>query len=870
MVRSCIAALVLLTAGHAWADLPQVQQSTLKRAGVWTNVQIEVRAPSNTACLDVDLLIRLAPESSDAESALADLYDNIEPFGQIPWGVVRLDGRQIRAEPVNLRATALSQLEPGQTILVTQRGDVRYVRARMRKPLAAGEARTISLRLPFASPERIDAMVIGYRLARLRVQDFNELPGFGVVGLTALLRTCGLEGSQARRRQRIASLRKSQRFAAALADMVEQEMSDAGKVHTLGVAAALWLTPHLSPKRYRGLVAKVLSSTSLSWGERFVGSLDSLKTDDELLWALALDHLMPRAGKTNLTLRLLALGAHVLSAGEALALVKVLIEAGRRPARVDAVRTFAQVAGSALVTGADKWPASTAKAVLGRLGQWGAASGVLGLYRRPAAIAHIERKVGSKLLLAECRRMLTDGIPTAVVDGLAAPDRRVRAFANSLLVSSGLAGLQAAAKRLRTTGYPWRGPTTAGTLATDPKLAHKVVDRLQGVLLTRAAAGFVAEAERLHLLEGDCLAQFEAAQAQIHPQIILPQPLYAACQSLRANALLEAGKYDEADRMALAAMRGAPNVLAVKKRYNSIMTVRTRRLLESGDVDGALQLAAQIDPQRRDPQVRGMLADIELARGKQALAAKDTVQARKHFAAARELDSAVPPVDELMAAGQEDDSGPMYVLLLLSLLAGAGAAVYRYLSLQRAIAEFDVMAEDRLEMQAPGRRRILVGNHGLLAVRGWSYRLVLWAGVRAGYVVNNGPSATGLLFWGMADDAFFVDAVGVPGFNGLIQRVDRGMRVVEVPFLATPSDDDWVQAENNDMVARLAASDKKGRQARYAAIALGGVAFLCFGALGMGSSVVASTRFMAGIGIGVSIGTVALTVVDAKMPIERT
>ncbi len=858
-----------VAAPAASADLVQSTSATAERTETGVRISVTVVGAQRDAH-DVDLLIRLASAPSEAGNALEDLFDGLEPFVRVPWGTVQLSGGAL-GERLALRATQLSPIPPGTAALVTQRQRRAWVRYRVPGYVAAGAKMPLTIELPFAIPDigAVDAMAIGYRFDTLQIDDFNELPSLGVVGLTVLLRSAGLEGTVAARQAQLDRLRRQTGLAATIHDMLLNELLDVGPVHTFGVAAAGWLIPALDSPRWIDLsVTAVTTSGGRTWSERFSQAMGDQNQDDPLTWALALDHLVPRAGKGAQMVRILALGTSTVTPPANADLVPRLATVPQKAATKAAISAFIEEAGASLLAGAPKWPKAKLVATLKQLGAWRVGAVAAELLESERGRTRAERLiplVGREVVIAAMAEMIADRLPARALEALATGSPKTRSFVRDVMAVGGAPVLAEVQRVSKETGYPVKPPIGPEMLKVKPKLLAKLVDRLQGVLMTPQAAQLEAEAERLFMREGDCLTPLDRAKSEIHRLVVVPQPLYANCQALRAVELMNQGKFEESEALIVEAVKSQPWERPVRRHYRMIMTARARRLLDQGKIDEAEALCEALDPQRADAQVRGIRADLFVVRGQQALAAGDRPGAYARFVEAREYDPGLPSIERLMGNHAAGRFRPVQLLVILMALLGFFAAAWRYRNVQQAI-EAIRLGSRVAEFHGDGQRRLLVASGGVVATAGWSAKLIPWGQVRLAATTGHSGGPPGVIFWQEDGTSFFLSARSFDRFGTAAEVLSKSANASQVLFEHGPGNDDFVTAENSDMALQLIEAEKRRSTLRLFGVLLGLLIWACLTILDIGVGQGTLARMLSGLAIGGGFAMLVLALTDKMLP----
>ncbi|MFT7624553.1 MAG: hypothetical protein ACI9WU_003741 [Myxococcota bacterium] len=862
--------LVFSAVTDASADLVTVTSVTASRTDSGVRIAVGLQGAERTAH-DVDLLIRLAAIPAEG-TALEDLFSGLEPFVSVPWGEVRVDGAGAVGSRVTLRATELSPIQPGKAALVTQRERRAWIRYRVVEPILAKEDRSLTFDLPFAIPDvgSPSAIVIGQRYETLSVQDFDTLPSMGAVGLTTLLRSAGLEGPGASRTAQIQRLRIVEGLAGVLHDMMLNELLDVGSVHTLGVATAGWLIPYLSADRWIDLsVTAITTQGGRTFSERLTRAMADQREYDGLSWAVALDHLVPRAGKGDQLIRLLALGANAVTPPANAGLLPRLGTIPAKSATTAAIAMYLEEAGSAVLAGAEGWTPAQLTAALNQLGRWHVSASAAALLTETNGVVRantLSAVVGRQAMTIALAGMLQIEIPGAVLATLANGQQPSQKLVRDVLAATGPAGLAHIKRILKETGYPAGAGYTAARVSADPALLGQLVDSLVGVLSTPRAAPFEEQAEQQFLRGGDCLTPLLQARKEVHPQVVPPQPLFASCQAVRAVELMNQGKFEPSETLIIEAMTAQAGAVAVRQRYRTIMTAKARRLLDQGQIDEADSLCSALDPRQKDAQVRGIRADILVRRGKLLLDAGDRSGARAQYDAARQIDPGLPSMSVLMGDKRAGRFRPVQLLVLFMAFIGFLAAAWRYRRVQMALSGFHMVGGgDSAEFAGIAGRRLLVGGGGVLAIAGWMPTLLPWGRVRMAATTGHSGGPKGVILW-QDKSAFFVPASAFQRFGRAAEAMARSASANDIPFAVGPSGDDFADAENSDMAIRLVDLEKRRQITRIVGLALGAAIWVSFAFVDTGVGHSMAARMVGGLAMGGGLALLVLAATDKVLP----
>ena len=522
------------------------------------------------------------------------------------------------------------------------------------------------------------------------------------------------------------------------------------------------------------------------------------------------------------------------------------------------VATFVRAGGAAFLRGAHRIPAAKAEGVLQALGKRAAADAVASLFRvvkgSQIQLTALDSRVGRPVVFAAARAMTSQRVPAVLADAVGMSTAPGRDFAKQLLLVGGPRALATVDAKLAELGFGATARSAGSDAGT--ALADRI-ERLQSVLLTPRAAELEAEAERLVVQDGDCLAPIEKARETIHPLIVVPAELEARCLAIRADILLNEGKLDEAAERLGRARLLAPDDVTVTRQYVGLSVARARGLVESGKLDEAeaLFMAGGL----KGPAVDSVRADIAQKRGEAALEAGDRDGARAYFEAAHNLDQSKHSADQALADPNATTDRALWALFIVLLMVGLAASGFRQLARRRAIRDFEMLADEKpARFSGPGGRRIQVGGHALLALGRFSHRLVAWAELEGGYVMPGRGKDAGLLLWHHSGDAFLMSSAGCDAFDEALAASRTALAESRVPFFNSSGDDEVAEAENEAMIERLTKRAGMRRVAFAVAIGLGLLAALGVGLLNP----------IPGLGIGLAIALVATSIADTLLPMS--
>ena len=703
MRRSLIGLVLgLLLAGPAVAaELLKVRWASVKSTDAGLKVSVRLKGGAQPS-RNVELLVQLARDRDKTPPVEALLGDS-EPWNRMTWSGLDLTGKDPEFDQ---RRSWLSVLEAadypvGQALMLERSGSV-FVRYQLLEPLLAGEKKMVTFVVPLTDENRANPLaayagILSYWVPAVTISDFKRLP-VTRLGLHVLLRSIGLEGAYPHRKARTAALSRDTALHAELATFISQNLSGEDESDPLGVSAAIWRLPGIAPQSMVGVLkSHVVAGKPSTWGARFEAALRKAKETQTLRWSLAMDFVVPRKGPAEVTTRLLGLTVHMLEPPAHADLVLALKTATLTPAATRLAMSLTQTAGSALIRGIEKWPAGKSEAVLTALSQWGvadAAGPLLGGELEPKMPMILLERLGRPMVVAALRNMTAAKMPMALINQLGSEVDERSKLAYDVVSRGGPTALNVVAEKLSQRGYPPTVATTAATLKADPALLERLTWQLQGLLMTPLAWQFEAEALRLLALEGDCLAQLEAAQKSVHPKIVLKQPLYARCQALRAYHLMGMGSQDDAETLIKKAVAQASWDEEVHRRYVAVRAARARTYLDAGEFEKTEAIIAEVDPHHKDRQILGLLADISTARGRSALQSGDKAAAQKHFIEAKRLEPSKPTARSLLVDPTTGMRSFLITILVILLVVGFTSVGLRYLGRVRTQRSFQMLIEE--------------------------------------------------------------------------------------------------------------------------------------------------------------------------------
>lgn len=873
--------LAVSRVGFAAPPLVYATHATASASVGGLTVTVTVQAPPERGASHVDLLVRLAPSAlEDQVSPLDDMMAGADAWTEVPWALLEPDSSG--EQHVTLAPLDEAPGMPGKAVLMTRRGARLFLRTVVATPLAAGESRQVEVTVPgmgeaALAARHVSPMVLGYVVDNLQAEDYGALASAGAVGMSVLLRSAGLDGEPERRTARTALLRqRGAELSKALRSVVEQAwaVTDPAALaehpHPFGIAAAVWTLAEIAPGVWTDLaVAVVASGGAEVWSAAFEAAVTAAEADDPLLLASAMD-VLPGKGDGRAAVRLVGVSAANVTAPNNAELLPQLDAVVETEAQARAAQALLSAAGAATLYRCETWPVAQLEKALQALAKWKVPAALQAWFPAPPEVGPIGtlvNRLGRDALVAAGQRLVATETPDTVLAALGSRDALTRSVAARIVGGAGPTTAQKVFELLAQAEYLPDGAITATS-----RPLTELVARLQGLLLTPLMWQYRDAAERLRLRDGDCLAQLEAARKAIHPQLRLPEPLYAECQALRAADLLRRSRLEEAVAMAEAVHARAPDVPRVAEEWVRIMCARARQLQDSGELDAAATQLMTVDPKSEHPQVRALLADIEVARGRAALERGERDAAEQHFDAARKLDPTLRFNVDPMADPRVGNRQAMGAILVLLLVIGVGALLIRRVRRQRTLHAFSLIAEEEpLALSGPRGRRYLVADHGLLMLRPLGYRLVAWAELTAAYALGP-PAGDGraLLLWLGAGDAFLIPASACARFDDMLTRAERYCGEARVPFIGpdAPPEADVVQ-DNAQMAESLTRREGVRNGVRGGGLVIGGVVagWLLLADTFAGGGAATSAALALGIGLGILL--VAVAAADALLPLGR-
>ncbi len=872
--RSIIIALsASLLATAAAADMAQVTavSATVSASGISGSVTVTV--PPNRAALDLDLLVRVSQlPLAEGRSVFEDLVGGAALWQSLHWEKVRLGGDTLEPH-VYSKPTSLPPIEPGKEALVMVRDKTVFIRFRPSAEVSVGTSThkfAINGKVPgleSGTEAKVDAGVVGYRVNPIAVVDFDQMATQSTTGLLALLRSTGMTGSDAERESRIAALKARGEFLGDLTAMLSKELAGGGTGTALGIALGAWILPQIDPARFTELsVATLDNKGRASFAERFKQNLEPLKSIEPMLYKVAEEHVIPPEGKADLVTRILAKAAGALPPSE---LVNFVLTVSSKVPESDAA-VFALAAGPSLLRGMASWAVEDIQKVLGLLAKWKTATAVPSLLP-PETWPVLVQKVGEEALANAVKAMTQEVMPIEVVRLMGDHAEGRRKFAFGVVTSGGLGSMTTVAGELTNLGYPPKEPLGAEALQKDAKLLEKLAGRLQGIQLVPLAADYEAKAARLEQANTDCTETLLEARRAIHPELALPEPLWARCRSLSARRLLEEGKVEEAVKLVREAFADAPEDAKVERRMKEIHKKHAEKQIRAGDFAAATETIAAVDPARRDPEFIALLADIKSEQGRLAKARGDRVGAVALYSEAHRLDYRHTIPDDLLADPTSGTRQFVLGALWVCLAAGVAAGLTRFRRRRIALTEFMNLAEGNpREFHGPAGRRVLVASHALLSLRPFSHRIVPWSEVTSVLKMPAGEGHSGgLLIWQGGDDAFFIPQTAVGHYVDLVAAVSEFLKDENVDVTDAGALDPEKTVDSFDMAREVASRDLRRRLGGLAALGIAGLAFALFALLDVGAGLERFHQLLVGSGLAVGVGLILAWVVDRMFPYSR-
>jgi hypothetical protein len=846
----------------ATAGTPLCDESTCR-------VLVTVAVPDGQTLRNVDLLLRVgASDPSEPLSALA----GTEPWTSRAWTRIE-KGRPTRTgvtaslvDPVPVEGDCEWLTEP------SPRAPPHFVRL---VRTALGDAGAIEVVLPAWGEQTVAVSVVGYEVAPVTASDFATLPGEGGVGLSTLLRSVGLAATNEAHRRVSLDTAVVETMVAAVRDRFglpvgrQAPLTSNERWPIVSVAAAFWLLAEHAPDALVSLtVDRLRREEDSPFGLAMLDAVGAARGSDPLTWAIATQTLLPSVGLGLPDVRFLAEAAVDLPPASRARLVTDL-EGAVGKQKNAAVAQFLDIAGPALIASVvglpDDGEVRRVVLALSRMGTGSALAGVFGWQTEPV-LDRVLEAVGEGRFASLGRAMVGGGIPDELLDALGSGSASARRLSAMILSGAGRAALDKLDARLVMAGHRYVHPVTAGEPPED--VVASAVSQLQGVLLAPLARPAHDEAWRLHELEQDCLGPFERARKEIHPQLLLPEPLYSRCRALRAVRVAEGGDGDVALELMADILRRAPSDTVVRRRHAQIVAAIARSLLDAGDLLGAEATLDELD--RRDAEgLVGIRADIEARFGEEALARGDEDGARRRFEAASAIDPTQPSADARIDAGRHAVNGLLVALLVVTLCFGVGMAVWRRFQRAMTMHDFRLGAErGHAVFDGPGFRQLWLAPFGLLALRPLGFRLLAWSDLDRVYLLSGTSARSGLLIRMSDGSAFVVPTQSLGRFDLFIAAIEPFLDEIRRPLVTTRRANDETTVENDALVDSLQTSDRWRTVLRGVGI-------------GVGALVAYSVAFIeaAGghwyvrlpIGLGIAAGLVLITasVASALVPISR-
>ncbi|MFT5434383.1 MAG: hypothetical protein ACI9OJ_005096, partial [Myxococcota bacterium] len=788
MLRALVI-LVTIAPMLAKATVPLVSDVSVEFEGARYVLKATVTAGTRSI-EGADLLVAIGP-TADTSDALSALSSDGPPQQPAMWRRLR-SGRE--AGTIELGPLQPAPRRTDEYLLLT-RGAHTFLRLSVAR-LNPEESRIVTRQVQIRTRRpgtRVSASVTSYVLSEVTLDDFVALPAQGATGLASLARSVGLTG-----RGDIGGRlgRADDELRDAVAGFVAEQFEHPDEsVHPYGVAAALWLLPQLSPKSFIALAEGHLVGSPNAFEARFDAAVAADKLSKPLRWVAAVESVVPRRGRGGSLTRIFALSMFLMEPPWNGRLLEALAAADPNlSAQAD---DFMAEAGAGMLAGLDRWPTDLVKTALAALAKWRVADAliiVFGWRSQPAFEAAVSA-IGRTEFVKSATQMVRGGVPIALMDALASPLLPQRKTALEILTASGPAANDAIATYLRRLGHGNRVGTSL----------DETLSRLQGVLLGDLAKPYHDEAWRIHLHGGDCVPALERALAEVHPELLLPEPLYARCRAMRAIILLEEPDgLAKAEALVDAARKDAPGDPKVESRYITVKMARVTRLLEDGHLYDAEVLVDELDPDQTEPSAVGVRADIQMRLGREALDSGDREGAIRFFTEARRLDPHMPPAATLMI----DDGRPMrhllYSLVSILLTAGLCALMLLWLLRFRAASDFDLDADEKATtLSGPGGRKLIVAPHGLLAMRRLGYTMVSWNDVEAAYLLTGTNDRSGLLLWIKGGIPFVIPIPMVHRFDLFVDLATQHLKTAGVRMVLTRPMSNEIVLVNDAVVDKL-------------------------------------------------------------------
>jgi hypothetical protein len=804
-------------------------------------VHLEVVAPREHSCHEIDLLVRIA---RDGDSSRATLLKDLSRL-DTQWQRAVLG--ELSDETITMAPTELSSMRPDKEVAIQEYRDRLYLRFRMSQSISAGDRLKLSIG-PLAyedsgedNPLQASAMAIGYVLSPIHVADFDAIASSGPIGLLALLRSVGLEGDAATRRVRIQALRSQEGFPNALKKSVRGELLEGhnANLNELATAARLRVFALLDSASFGRFVPLVLSSPHRKGLAVPLGRIwTKLQREDPFSWE-AMSFLVPANDPIDSVLAVLGAGVEDMKEEDVIGLLDATQAHQSFPP--DSTQVFLEAAGVAWLQGASNWDDQTFKRVLGILEERQVASAVVGFFG-DRVWDRLGRLFPGDDLFQLAKTMTEKTMPVQLVRAMGDSDLARREFAFDLVVDRQKVSRGVVTAELARLGHPL-AQFDPPEESTDP-YAKEWPLTLQGLYLAPLAHPYVEEAERVLYLRrlgkrGSCYDPLQRGRIEVHPRLGYPVQMWARCRAEGAHELLLSGETDAAVTLLESAVTDAGDDPEVRRWVMPVMLGKVRQFVADGQLLEARRMLGRIDPENQHGGARSLLHQIETLRQPKV------ERSRKHALLLK-----------------------IFAIFLMVL--GVGATIGRWLALRRATRFVNDLSEDKpLEFRS-GHRSYLVTDHALLVRRGMVRRLIPWAEIRE---VCRVPPSTGigegLLFWFTSGDGFLVSVGRLSDSGTFIEAVHRYLQELSVPLVEAESMDDVATAENQFMMRALMKRDRMRSIAQAIGLGLGVLATVFVWFAYTDVATISFGQWGQAIAVGLGASLTSLSAIDILIPLSK-
>ncbi|MBT9555228.1 MAG: hypothetical protein IV100_04320 [Myxococcales bacterium] len=629
----------------------------------------------------------------------------------------------------------------------------------------------------------------------------------------------------------------------------------------LGDAAAFWLVCRLASNDAATAIIVALGRSTPGLGQRVAEEIARLATIDPFARALALTTLLPDGpelpdarlfieaigGMPAVTRARIASG--LLAAPEGV--LRRQVVNGAAPALLASVTELSVEQVLVLVDALAKLEAGSALSV---------AFG----WRSQPIFDQLRTALGDAAFGELGAKMVARSVPDEVVEALVDERREVRGVARAILSGAGDAARTAVRTRLERLGLdvPAVGPEAT---------AERLTSRLEGALLTPRIGKYVEQAQSLQVKNEPCTGVLEMARKEIHPDVVLPEPLYARCRALDATMLAFTKSAEEALVRFTEILRDAPDDRLVRERHTTVVGVRARELLAEGKLTQAEAVIERV-PEAESTQLAGVRADVATAYGHEALAAGDEARARRFFVAARLQDRTRPTADSLIEAGRPGLAEGLIALLAIAICFGIAGAGYRRFVSAIVRHEFRRMVgssrTDRFF--GPRFRRLTLAPQGLLIERPLWARFIPFSSIEQVSLLSGSSDSGGILLKLNDGEHFVISTFRVDRFDLFLQALEPALAKAGRAMAAKATDDAGLEiaSENILVMEDLGKWDRIGTWLR-----LGLMAFATVGAWFVAIWETGGGSWMArlGVGAGIAVGLLlaGVSLINALVPPAR-